>query len=122
MVQAQIIRGTTPTISFTFNSFSVYDISAAYLVIKQANQTIIEKSIDSAWRDYENNKLSWYLDQEDTLLLSSIIKRALVVCDWVTSNGLRGRSVECWVDVGEPGKNEVINAGGGGGGGIIVMH
>ena len=101
---AQIIRGTTPTISFVFSTVNVSDITVADLTIKQEGNAVIEKDITSATTT--SSSISWLLSQEDTLTLSS--KTATIVCDWKTSAGIRGRSKIQTVDIGEAGKNEVI--------------
>lgn len=103
---AQIIRGTTPTITFSYSDIQVSDISKAVLVLKQGGKDVLEKDKTTATADTANNTLSWTLSQAETLDLSS--KDVTLVCDWVLANGVRGRSHELISHVGEPGKNEVI--------------
>lgn len=107
MTQPQIIRGTTPTITFTFNDMDPYDITKAVLAIKQSDVTVIEKT-DGMTKTA--NTISWTLTQTETLSLSTSNNRALIVCDWLTTGGVRGRSVEQYVSVGEPAKNAEISA------------
>ena len=102
---ASIIRGTTPTLEFKYNDIHVGDIAVANLVIKQQGATKITKDITTATSG--SNSLSWTLSQTDTLSLAPA-KSATIVCDWKTSGGVRGRSVELTVNVEEPGKAEVI--------------
>lgn len=102
---ATIIRGTTPTISFNYSKISVTDITTAILTVKQGGQILIEKDLTTA--DIGESSISWTLSQSETLALKS--KLAIVaVCDWVLTDGTRGRSKELNAETGEPGKNEVI--------------
>ena len=102
---AQIIRGTTPTIEFTFSTVSVSDIVVADLTIKQGETAVIEKDITAA--TVGASSISWLLSQEDTLTFKSV-QPLTIGCDWKTDEGLRGRSNILTASVGEPGKNEVI--------------
>lgn len=67
-----IVRGTTPTIKYTFDVVDPANIVTAYLSIKQRHGTIIEKDISSmvAGEDY----VEWTLTQEETLQLSECIQ------------------------------------------------
>ena len=82
---ASIIRGTTPTLKYTFNSIQVSDIVTAYLSIKSNED--IEKSLADATigEDY----ISWTLSQEETLSLGESVK---VMINWKLSDGTRGAS------------------------------
>lgn len=102
---AQIIRGTTPTLEFTFSDITVGNIITAILTAKQDSTIIIEKDLTAA--TIGEKSISWTLAQEDTLKLKSS-RSADIVCDWKTDGGVRGRSNQLKVDIGEPGKNEVI--------------
>lgn len=102
---AQIIRGTTPTLEFTFSDITVGNITTAILTAKQDSTIMIEKDLEAATRGEKS--ISWTLAQEDTLKLKSG-RSADIVCDWKTDGGIRGRSNLLKVDIGEPGKNEVI--------------
>lgn len=100
-----IIRGTTPTIKFTFSQVQATNITVAYLVIKQVGRPIIERDISTATR--ESDKLSWTLEQAETLKLSKGTK-ADVYCDWKLQDGTRGRSNVVSEAVEDSGKVEVI--------------
>lgn len=100
-----IIRGTTPTITFTFSSVEVSNIQVAYLFVQQIDQTLIEKDISAATVD--ENSLSWELTQEETLSLKDR-SRVKIFCDWRLASGLRGRSEVFETTVDNSGKNEVI--------------
>ena len=102
---AQIIRGTTPTLEFTFSDVTVGNITKAILTVKQDSTIMIEKDREAA--TIGEKSISWTLAQDDTLKLKSG-RTADVVCDWKTDSGIRGRSNQLKVDIGEPGKNEVI--------------
>lgn len=94
----EIIRGTTPTLIFTFSEIEPSDISVCYMLIKQKGQTIIEKQLSDGVVD--ENGLSFTLTQTDTLALSTTIP-AQVLLDWKTAEGVRGRSniYDCAVKV-----------------------
>lgn len=100
----RIIRGTTPTIQFTFSQIDPTDIVTAYLVIKQDGVAMITKPLTEATVD--GNAVSFVLSQEETLGLRR--RSGTIVLDWKAANGVRGRSAVCDFDTGEPGKNEVI--------------
>lgn len=100
-----VIRGTTPTVIFTFTDVDVGEITKAILTLKQDCTTVVEKDLSEA--TVGENSLSWLLSQEETLALSPRIS-VLIVCDWLLSSGIRGRSKEFISKVGNPGKNEVI--------------
>lgn len=99
-----LIRGTTPSITFTFDDIDASLISVAYLIMRQAGSKVIEKDITSATID--ENTLTWSLTQEESLLLS--LTPVEILCDWKLSSGVRGRSeiISCMVE--DSGKNEVI--------------
>ena len=82
---ASIIRGTTPTLKYTFNRIHISDIVAAYLSIKSNED--IEKSLADATigEDY----ISWTLSQEETLSFGDNVK---VMVNWLLSDGTRGAS------------------------------
>lgn len=100
-----IIRGTTPTIQFTYNDITVSDITVAILSMKQKKQTVIEKDLTEA--TVGQKSLSWTLTQEETLSLTPG-QDVTIVCDWKLASGVRGRSKTFTTPAGEPGKDEVI--------------
>lgn len=99
-----IIRGTTPTIVFTFNEVQVSDITTAYLVVKQNDVPIIKKSIETAT---VGEDIRWTLTQVETLALKRKIN-ANIYCDWKLRDGTRGRSKKQEEAVEDSGVNEVI--------------
>lgn len=100
-----IIRGTTPTIKFSFRQIDPADIFTAFLVVKQLGAVKIRLPLEAAARD--ESSLSWMLTQEQTLSLSPG-REVTIVCDWKLHNGVRGRSEEAVYSTEEPGVKEVI--------------
>ena len=102
---ADIIRGTTPTIKFIFDTISIQSITTAYFLIKSGSKIIIEKDLSEATTG--SNSLSWKLTQEESLLLSAG-NTVTVMCDWKLADGTRGRSKIESCKVAPAGKGEVI--------------
>lgn len=100
-----IIRGTTPTIKFTYEDITVSDITKAILTLKQRNTVVIEKDLTQA--TIGEDDLAWRLSQEESLSLASKVD-VTILCDWLLLDGTRGRSKSLTTAVGDPGKNEVI--------------
>ena len=100
-----IIRGTTPTIKFTYSEITVSNITKAILTLKQRNAVVVEKNLLDAIVGEDD--LSWKLSQEETLKLASKVD-VTILCDWLLADGTRGRSKSLTTAVGDPGKNEVI--------------
>lgn len=65
-----IIRGTTPTIRYTFHEVAVDTITDAYMTIEQDGRSICELELDDAvaGTDY----LDWTLSQTQTLTLEQM--------------------------------------------------
>ena len=63
-----MIRGTTPTIRFTFNIIDPAQVTAAYLTILQGNKDVVEKDLSAA--TVGESFIEWTLSQENTLALS----------------------------------------------------
>lgn len=101
----EIIRGTTPTIIFTFNEIDAADISVCYLLIKQNGETVLEKTLSDG--TVIDGKLSFTLSQTETLSLTTSAP-ASVVLDWKTTAEVRGRSNIYRFDVKQAGVDEVI--------------
>ena len=80
-----IIRGTTPTIKYTFNDIDVSNITAAYLTIKA--KTDIEKDLATA--SVETDSISWKLTQAETLAFGDSIS---IMLNWILQDGTRGAS------------------------------
>lgn len=91
---ASIIRGTTPTLKYTFNDIQVSDITAAYLTIK-AKETI-EKDLSAATVGQKD--LSWKLTQAETIDFGDSIS---VMINWKLQDGTRGASEKTTIRVDE---------------------
>lgn len=104
---AAIIRGTTPTVQFTFKKIDVDDIAVAYISVKQNKAPVIEQDLTEATVSSQDNTITWRLTQDQTLLLSTA-RNAKIVCDWRLDDGTRGRSATLEVSIDNPGKDEVI--------------
>lgn len=84
---AEIINGTTPTITYKFTHVNVSEITKAILTIKKGNNIAIEKTLSEAV--VGEDTLSWRMTQAQTL---SVLGRAEVMINWVTTAGVRGAS------------------------------
>ena len=99
-----IIRGTTPTIKFTFKQIEVQDIEVAYLTIKMDNSVLIERDITSA--TIGDRYISWTLTQEESLSMTD----GKIICqlNWKLANGTRGASDKMTILIESNEKEEVI--------------
>ena len=102
---ATIIRGTTPTIRYTFSSVDVSDIDVAKLIIKQNGVSLISKELSDA--TVGETYLDWKLSQEDTFKLSKDLM-AMVGLDWLLEDGTRGIGNSVLCSVCDPNYNQVI--------------
>ena len=100
-----IIRGTTPTVKYTFSKIDVDDLTAAYLTFEQCGSIIIEKDISVA--TIVDGEISWRLDQEDTL--AATCGQAKMMLNWLLADGTRGASNELGVSFKDNQKDEVID-------------
>lgn len=102
-----LVRWTTPTFIFTFDTVDVSDIAEAKLVLKQFESTKLSKNLSTATVDTENKTLSWTLTQAEAGTFTNGT-RVSAMCDWVTDSGVRGRS-KVWTGMVEnAGTDEVI--------------
>ena len=79
-----LIRGTTPTIRYTFNLVNVSDITAAYLTLKPDGGATIERDLTTAV--IGENTLEWQLTQEETLQLKAV-KEVSIQLRYKTTSG-----------------------------------
>lgn len=86
---ANIIKGTTPTFKYTFNTVDVSSITTAYLTIRVDNDQThdIEKDLTTATVD--QTSISWTLTQTETLSFKDSIS---VMLNWKLADGTRGAS------------------------------
>ena len=98
-----IIKGTTPTLVYTFNTVRVSDIRTAVLTIKRSGEIKVERDLTTA--TVGTDKLSWTLTQAETLAVDG---NAAIMLNWVTVDGIRGASKETAVRFSPNHKEEVI--------------
>lgn len=103
IIMDKIIKGTTPTIKYTFMTIAVSDVTAAYLTITDGSNTI-EKDISTA--DVTSTSIGWTLSQAETLSLTSSM--VTVRLNWKTNDGTRGASERAYVTVESNELDEVI--------------
>lgn len=103
---SSIIQATTPLIKYVFKTINVTDITEAYLTIDQNRAKILEKDIDEATVDTENNLICWGLTQEETLHFANTY--ITVMLNWKTTNGIRGASKKDTIFIENNLKKEVI--------------
>lgn len=63
-----IVRGTTPSIRFTFNAIQTTDITVAVLTVFQNGEVLFEKSLSDG--NVGEGYIEWALTQEETLGMS----------------------------------------------------
>lgn len=104
MYTAEIIIGTTPTITYKFKLVPPSDINTAILTIVCGGSILIEKTLEEA--SVGEDTLSWTLSQEETLSLGT--RSAKMMLNWKTESGLRGASRETSIKGVTNHKKEVI--------------
>lgn len=87
----RIMRGTTPTIEFTFDDVDPEQITQAVLTIEQLDNQAVVVSRTLAEINVVDGKIPVTLTQEDTL---SVIGEAEILLNWKTADGSRGTSEE----------------------------
>ena len=98
-----IIRGTTPTITYTFSVVNPADITVACLTIKKGDAVLVEKTLEQA--EVGQKSLSWTLTQEETLAVKG---SAEIMLNWKTIGGTRGASMPSGEQFIPNHKSEVI--------------
>ena len=83
----EIVKGTTPTLQFTFDSIDPTTITTAILTIKCRNTIVLRKELSEA--TVTSNAISWVLTQAETLGINGLTE---VVANWLTTGGVRGVS------------------------------
>lgn len=101
---ANVIRATTPTVTYKFNVIDVADIVTAYLTIKQNGSTIIEKDLSDA--TVGEDTLSWTFTQQETLQMAQ--GKISCMLNWLTEDGTRGASDKSVIIIDSNYKDEVI--------------
>ena len=100
---ASIIRGTTPTIKYSFSQVAVSDIVSAYLTIKDGKEGL-ERDITTA--TVGENDISWTLTQAETLALDA--GPVIIMLNWKLADGTRGASSKTAATVVKNHKEVVI--------------
>jgi hypothetical protein len=106
MRDGEIVRGTTPTIRYTFSTINIGDIAVAKLILRQASTVVISKELEDSTAG--DSYIEWKLTQEDTLSLTdgTYVKISL---DWLLNDGTRGVGNSITVYISSSAINEVIN-------------
>lgn len=99
-----VIRGTTPTIRYTFSTINVSDITAAYMTIMMGTSVLMEKDLTQAVVD--ENSISWTLTQEESLSMTE--NKVTAMLNWKLADGTRGASARTALFVEKNDKEEVI--------------
>ena len=84
---AEIIKGTTPTVAFSFQNVNISDLTKAIMTVKKNGEIKIEHDLSAA--TVENKQLLWTLTQAETL---SVAGNAEIMLNWLTEDGTRGAS------------------------------
>lgn len=100
-----IIRGTTPTIKYTFSVIAGTDLTVAVMTVSQNGTVLIEKDLSAGVAD--ETSVSWVLSQEDTLKLDTDFA-ARITLNWKLADGTRGASKIAIASVEENDVSEVI--------------
>ena len=101
---AEIVKGTTPTIQYTFSRINPANLTAAYLTIREGDTVTLEKDITTA--SIGENDISWTLTQAETLAFEA--KEIRVMLNWLLQDGTRGTSKKSKILIQENDKEEVI--------------
>ena len=99
-----IVKGTTPTILYTFSKIDPLTITDGRFVMKQGCATVVEIPFSDATVDAEG--VSFTLTQEQSLKLRSGCKAKLMF-DY-TMGSTRAQSTVAEAYIGEEGVDEVI--------------
>lgn len=83
----EIIKGTTPTINYSFSNINPSTFTVALLTVKRNNAVLVERDLTTATID--GMTIVWTLTQAETL---SVDGKAEIMCNWKTADGVRGAS------------------------------
>lgn len=100
----QLVRGTTPTIRYTFNTVDTSNLTVAKLRLEQGN-ILIEKDLTDG--SVGEGYIEWTLSQEETLSFCEK-KNCLIKLDWKLQDGTRGIGTTKTVDVISSAYDEVL--------------
>ena len=100
----ELIKGTTPTIKYSFSTVDVSDIVVALLKVTQKDIQV-QKTLADA--NIDGNAMEWVLSQEDTLALKEN-QYAMITLDWLLNDGTRGAGKTEIIKVIPSGTDEVL--------------
>lgn len=100
----ELVRGTTPTIRYTFPVVDTSKLTVAKLVIEQGEAKITKELAEGT---VEEGYVEWTLTQSETLSLTPNIN-AVIKLDWKLQDGTRGIGHTQTVQVTSSAINEVI--------------
>lgn len=100
-----IVRGTTPTVKYTFKVIDPENITVAYFTMWQGETDILEKDLTEA--TIENGCLCWTLTQEETLSLDDKMQ-VEYECRYKTNDGSAFKTNKTAERVESPRKGGVI--------------
>ena len=98
----EIIKGTTPTIKYTYANISPSTFTVALLTVKRNNNVMIERDLTTA--TIEGQTISWTLTQAETL---SVDGKAEIMCNYISA-GIRGASKRTAVEFTTNHKEKVL--------------
>ena len=101
---AEIIIGTTPTITYKFKIVTPSEFRECILTIKCNGQILIQKTITDA--TVGEDSVSWTLTQLETLDIGT--RSGKMMLNWVTHSGKRGASKETTIIGAQNHVREVI--------------
>lgn len=84
---ATIIRGTTPTLIYNFDTVKTANLAAAFLTLTNDDGTALEKTLETA--TIEEKSLAWTLTQDETLAFG---KTVCAMLNYKLMDGTRGAS------------------------------
>lgn len=98
----EIIKGTTPTIKYTYTNINPSTFTVALLTVKRNNTVLVERDLTTATID--GMTIAWTLTQAETL---SVDGKAEIMCNFVSA-GIRGASKRTAVEFTTNHKEKVL--------------
>lgn len=72
-----MIRGTTPTIRFNFDTVTASEIEVAFLTVEQGGASMFERDVETM--SVGDNYIEWHLTQAETLSLTAGISAKIQI-------------------------------------------
>ena len=98
----EIIKGTTPTIKYTYETADPSLFTTAVMTVKRNHSVLIERDLTTATIDGQT--IAWTLTQEETLAVDGT---AEIMCNFVAA-GIRGASRRTAVEFTTNHKEQVL--------------